>query len=72
MAPAAYIAEDCAIWHQWAGRPLVLQRLDAPVQKNARAVRWEWVGGGSTLIEVGRRGQGIVVCGGETGKGDNI
>jgi hypothetical protein len=24
MAPAAYIAEDCLIWHQREGRPLVL------------------------------------------------
>ena len=30
MAPAAYVAEDCFIWHQWEERPLVLWRFDAP------------------------------------------
>jgi hypothetical protein len=56
MAPAIYVAEDGLIWHQWDWRPLVLWRFDA------RAVRQEWVGGwGSTLIEVGRRKNGIGV-----------
>jgi hypothetical protein len=31
MAPAAYIAEDGLVGHQWEERPLVLRRLDAPV-----------------------------------------
>ena len=44
MAPAAYLAEDCLIWHQWEGRPLVLWKLDAPVYGNAKVVRQEWVG----------------------------
>ena len=30
MAPAAYVTEECLIWHQQEGRPLVLWRLDAP------------------------------------------
>jgi hypothetical protein len=30
MVPAAYVPEDCLIWHQWDGRPLVLWRFDAP------------------------------------------
>ena len=30
MAPAAYVAEDCLIWHQWDQRSLVLWRLDTP------------------------------------------
>jgi hypothetical protein len=25
---AGYVAEDCLIWHQWEGSPLVLWRLD--------------------------------------------
>ena len=38
------------------------------------ALRQKWVGGcGSILIEAeGRGGEGIGVCGGETGKEDNI
>jgi hypothetical protein len=58
MAPAAYVAEDGLVWHQLGERPLVLWRLDDdPVWGNARARRWEWMGGlGSTLIEVGGRG----------------
>jgi len=31
MAPAAYVAEDGLVWHQWKGMPLELWRLDAPV-----------------------------------------
>ena len=46
MATAPYLAEDGLIGHQWEERPLVLWRLNAPVQGNARAVRQEWVGGG--------------------------
>jgi hypothetical protein len=54
VAPAAYVAEDGFIWHQWEERPLTLRRLHASVQGNARAVRRGWVGGeGSTLIEAG-------------------
>jgi hypothetical protein len=34
---AAYIAEDGLVDHQREERPLVLQRLYAPVQGNARA-----------------------------------
>jgi hypothetical protein len=30
MAPAAYVAEDGLVWHQWKWRPLVLWRLNAP------------------------------------------
>jgi hypothetical protein len=35
MAPAAYIAEDGLVGHQWEERPLL--RSYAPVQGNARA-----------------------------------
>jgi hypothetical protein len=40
----AYVAEDGLVGHQWEERPLVLRRLYAPVQGNARAKKWEWVG----------------------------
>ena len=45
MAPVTYVAEDGLVWHQWEGRPLLLWRLNAPAQGNARVVRWEWVDG---------------------------
>jgi hypothetical protein len=48
---AAYVAEDHLVGHQWEKRPLVLQRLYAPVQGNARARKLEWVGRGA-----GRKG----------------
>jgi hypothetical protein len=48
MAPAAYVAEDGLVGHQWEERSLVLGRLDAPVQRNAKARRQELVGGGGT------------------------
>ena len=46
ITPAAYAAEDGLIWYQWEERPLILWRLDALVQGNARALRqeWWWVG----------------------------
>ena len=47
MAPAAYVAEDGLVSHQWEEKPLVLQRLYAPVQGNARARKQEWVGWGA-------------------------
>jgi hypothetical protein len=31
MTPAAYVAEDGLVGHQWEERLLVLRRLDAPV-----------------------------------------
>jgi hypothetical protein len=31
MAPAAYVAEDGLVRHQWEERPLVLRRLDPTV-----------------------------------------
>jgi hypothetical protein len=40
----AYVVEDGLVGHQWEERPLVLRRLYAPVQGNAR-VRWSgWAG----------------------------
>jgi hypothetical protein len=47
----AYVAEDGLVGHHWEEGPLVLQRLCAPVQGNARARKQEWVGWGSGLVE---------------------
>ena len=47
MSLAAYVAEDGLVCHHWEERPLVLQTLYAPVQGNARAKKWEWVGRGA-------------------------
>jgi hypothetical protein len=44
---AAYVAEDGLVGHYWEERPLVLQRSNVPVQGNARARKWEWVGKGA-------------------------
>ena len=44
MCLVAYVAEDGLVGHQWEERPLVLQRSYAPVQRNARARKQEWVG----------------------------
>ena len=58
MAPDAHVAEDGLISHQWKGKPLFLWRLNASVQRNVRALREEWVGRWSTLIEARWRGMG--------------
>jgi hypothetical protein len=50
---AAYVAEDGLVSHHWEERSSVLQTLRAPVQGNARAKKWEWVGRGAG------RGEGI-------------
>jgi hypothetical protein len=50
MSLGAYVAEDGLVDHHWEEKPLVLQ-LYAPVQGNARARNWEWVGWGSVLGE---------------------
>jgi hypothetical protein len=44
---AACVAEDGLVSHQWEERLLVLQRLYAPVQGNARARKQDWVGWGA-------------------------
>jgi hypothetical protein len=53
MSLAACVTEDGLIGHHWEERPLVLQRLYAPIQGNARARKWEWVGWGE------QQGEGI-------------
>ena len=52
MFLVAYVAEDGLVGHQGDGKPLVLQRLYAPVQGNARARNQEWVGWGARRGEV--------------------
>jgi hypothetical protein len=47
MSLAAYVAEDGLVAHHWEERPLGLATLYAPVQGNARAKKWEWVGRGA-------------------------
>ena len=47
MSLVAYVAEDGLVGHHWKERPLVLRRLYAPVQGNARARNQEWVGWGA-------------------------
>jgi hypothetical protein len=42
-----YVAEDGLVGHQWEERPLVLGRLYAPEQGNARARKRECVGWGA-------------------------
>jgi len=44
MSLAACVAEDGLVSHHWEERPLVFQRLYAPVEGNARARKQEWVG----------------------------
>jgi hypothetical protein len=43
---ATYVAEDGLVGHHLKERPLGLATLYAPVQGNARANKWEWVGRG--------------------------
>ena len=47
MSLDAYVAEDGLVSHHWKERLLVLQRLYAPVQGNARARKQDWVGSGA-------------------------
>jgi hypothetical protein len=54
MSLAVYVAEDGLVGHHWEVRPLVLQKLYAPVQGNARARRREcagWRAGQGEVIE---------------------
>ena len=48
----AYVAEDGLVGHEWDKRPLGLRRSYVPVQGNARARKWEWVGWGAGLGRV--------------------
>jgi hypothetical protein len=44
---AAYVAKDGLVFIIGKRGSLVLQTLYAPVQGNARAKKWEWVGRGA-------------------------
>jgi hypothetical protein len=43
---AAYISKDGLVGHHWKERPIGLANFICPVQGNARAKKWEWVGRG--------------------------
>ena len=51
MSLAAYVVEDGLGGHHWEERPLVLGRLYAPVQGNARARKQEWMGWGAGEVK---------------------
>jgi hypothetical protein len=51
VALVAYVAEDGLFGHQWDERLLVLRRPYVPVQSNARARKWKWVGWGAEQEE---------------------
>jgi hypothetical protein len=65
MAPAAYVAEDGLVGHQWEGKPLVGCPSVGEFEDGKAGVRG-WVG--KTLIEAGEVG-GIGNLGGGRGKG---
>jgi hypothetical protein len=48
---AAYVPEEGLVGHHWEERPLGLANFICPVQGNARAKKWEWVGWGAGLGE---------------------
>ena len=62
----AYVAEDGLVDYHCEERPLVLQRLYALVQGNARARKQKWVGWGAG------QGEGIGDFWRGTRKGDSI
>jgi hypothetical protein len=43
---AAYVSKDGLVGHQWKEWIIGQATLYAPVQENARAKKWEWVGRG--------------------------
>jgi len=60
MTPAAYVAEDSLVWHQWEEKLLVLPRLDTPPPVKGNVRGW-----GERVVGVGehphrrRGGSGI-------------
>jgi hypothetical protein len=47
LSLVVYVAEHGLVGYQWEERPLVLQRLYAPVQGNVRARKQGWIGWGA-------------------------
>jgi hypothetical protein len=43
---AAYVSEDGLVDHQWKERPIGHANFICLSTGNARAKKWEWVGGG--------------------------
>jgi hypothetical protein len=43
---AAYVSKDGLVGHHWKERPICQANFICPVQGNARAKKWEWVGRG--------------------------
>jgi hypothetical protein len=43
---AAYVSKDGLVGQKWKERPIGLAKFYAPLQRNARAKKWEWVGSG--------------------------
>ena len=41
---AAYVSKDGLVGHHWKERPIGHANFISPVQGNARAKKWEWVG----------------------------
>jgi len=71
MAAAAYVVEDGLVGHQWEEKPLVLSRLNAPVEGMSGLGRWEEAGGRVGEHPYRRRGRGWDrrFMNGKTGKG---
>jgi hypothetical protein len=55
MSLAAYVAEDGLVGQHREERPLGIANFICPVQGNARAKKWEWVGRGSGRLGGGGR-----------------
>jgi len=53
MAPAAYVAQDGLVGHQWEEKPLVLPRLDSQCTGLSGGGSGGWLGRGNTLIGEG-------------------
>jgi hypothetical protein len=59
MIPAAFVAEDDLVRHQWEERRPSSCDGSMPQCRNLRVGRLKWMGGrGSTLIEAGKGGMG--------------
>jgi hypothetical protein len=43
LTVAAYASKDCLVGHHWKERPIGHANFICPVQRKARAKKWEWV-----------------------------